>query len=778
MKDRQENQIEFLEKCVKGFKIFIDTSSLLEESAGKFFQNIVPILEREKKSIILPLSVYKELSKLAKDPEYCRKKSPNNPKLNTMAMYACESVVRLQRAHLIEVFADPDDGDFADNVFLHVFTKKRMQYDMLLITQDRGLANETLKIGKNNSAVKGMKKIFVHRLNKSGFLSKFIDDENKYPSPKTLSSIPSNEKFAFAKEIVNIEGKIPISHIPQAGEYVTAIRNTEKKQIRLLEEIGSGGEGSVFKTEIDGIVAKIYRPEKITRLRYEKMKLMLTKEINCEGVCFPLGMLCNQKGEFVGYLMKKAAGKELGRSIFMPMLLEKYFPRWNKIDTVQLCVTILKKLKYLHDRNIILGDINPYNILVVSPKEVYFVDTDSWQVEGFICPVGMPLFTAPELQRKKEYGLRTIGNENFAVATLLFMIMLPGKPPYAMQDGEGIVDNIIKGDFSYPLGERKTGKVPMGPWRYCWSHLPYKIKEAFYETFRFDGSNHDEKKRYGTGWWLRIFENYFDLLQSGKMSAQDEESLLLFPTRFKKDKNKVYAKCKLCNKEYEEERLEQGICRECLNKGETYHCASCGCEMVYTNYQKYIKRSKKYEICKNCSDKKNIIFERRNCKDCGKVFEITYGEKEFFEKKGFSLPWRCENCRGKSSVNTSTKTTHYTTPTSSTPKKNGWCFITTAVCQYLDKPDDCFELTTLRDFRDNWLAFQSNGKEDIMEYYKIAPLIVEKLEESNEKDFIYKSIWKDYIEPCLEEILQGRNENCRKIYTTMIEMLKQKFLIF
>lgn len=82
-----------------------------------------------------------------------------------------------------------------------------------------------------------------------------------------------------------------------------------------------------------------------------------------------------------------------------------------------LCITILKKLKYLHDRNVILGDINPNNILVVSPTEVYFVDTDSYQIEGFPCPVGTINFTAPEIQRKDfSTFLRTIGNERFAVA--------------------------------------------------------------------------------------------------------------------------------------------------------------------------------------------------------------------------------------------------------------------------------------------------------------------------------------------------------------------------
>lgn len=33
------------------------------------------------------------------------------------------------------------------------------------------------------------------------------------------------------------------------------------------------------------------------------------------------------------------------------------------------------------------------------------------------------------------------------------------------------------------------------------------------------------------------------------------------------------------------------------------------------------------------------------CVDCGQTFELTEGEKEFFESKGFSLPKRCKPCR-------------------------------------------------------------------------------------------------------------------------------------
>lgn len=158
----------------------------------------------------------------------------------------------------------------------------------------------------------------------------------------------------------------------------------------------------------------------------------------------------------------------------------------------------------------------------------------------------------------------------------------------------------------------------MGAWRYCWSHLTYKIKEAFYQTFRYDGTNHDEEKRYDTGYWLKLFEEYLYLLKSGKMTDWDEESLLIFPKRFKKDKNKTYAKCKTCGKEFDEERLLEGICPDCLKEGEHYHCARCGCEMVYTDYQKYIKKVERYKICRDCREEINVVCEKRKCKDCGR----------------------------------------------------------------------------------------------------------------------------------------------------------------
>ena len=425
-------------------------------------------------------------------------------------------------------------------------------------------------------------------------------------------------------------------------------RAERKKSVKLVGAIASGGEGIIYSTDIPGVVAKIYKPEKLERIKYEKIKLMITKPIDCEGVCFPKACAYNSNGEFVGYCMDRAQGKEMSRSVFVPKLLEKNFPDWNKRHTVELCITILKKLKYLHDRNIILGDINPYNILVVSTNEVYFVDADSYQVEGFPCPVGTINYTAPEIQHKK-FGefLRTIGNERFAVATLLFMTMLPGKPPYSLQGGEDMIDNIINMDFAYASGEKSTGKAPEGMWRFCWSHLPRSLKDDFYETFRKDGKNSTENTRFSTGDWLQKFEYYLELLDSGKMIEHDEMSIKLFPTRFKKNPNATYIKCGLCGTEIDEDRTVGGYCRDCLNEGDAYECSRCTDLIIYTNYQRLIKGSRRHEICRSCNDKLNSVYMHVNCVNCGAQFEITYGNKEFFEKKGFDLPKRCIDCRGE-----------------------------------------------------------------------------------------------------------------------------------
>ena len=574
------------------------------------------------------------------------------------------------------------------------------------------------------------------------------------------------------------DSKIPISDYPTEGRVVKSSHG----DICLEKEIGAGGEAFVYKTNTP-YVAKIYKKDKITTRKREKINLMLSKKISCKGICYPMDVLKNSWNGFVGYLMPAADGIELQRSVFAPKpVFMKKFPCWNKKDTVQLCITILKKIQFLHERNIIMGNINPANILIKSPTEVYFVDVDSYQVENYPCPVGTINYTAPEIQRKKySEFLRTIDNENFAIATLLFMIMLPGKPPYSQQGGEDPISNIIKMDFSYPFGDNSNKKTPEGPWRFIWSHLTYKIKEAFYNTFRYDGKYAKVGHRLSCDAWLGLFKEYLYLIESGKIQQQDSMSLDLFPTRLKMNPKATHIVCRLCKNTVDEQNCKEGICQQCLNSGQNVRCPRCGKNFIFTNFQKYIKHHTP-GICPSCIEISNQIYSRITCQDCSKIFEITRGEKEFYDKKGFDIPQRCPECRKKKKAqkqNSSSRKTSCSSfsssggfsseYSSSSSSSSSPCFITTAVCECFGKPDDCMELTTLRTYRDFWLAKQDGGMCLIQEYYNRAPALVDKIKQSQSYMEICTVLMKEYIQPCVRMIQEGLFAECRDLYKKMVD---------
>lgn len=101
------------------------------------------------------------------------------------------------------------------------------------------------------------------------------------------------------------------------------------------------------------------------------------------------------------------------------------------------------------------------------------------------------------------------------------------------------------------------------------------------------------------------------------------------------------------------------------------------------------------------------------------------------------------------------------------------CYITTAVCEFQGKEDDCYELTMFRKFRDEWLVNEMDGKELIKEYYHTAPLIVETINTRTDRNAIYSTIWSRWLEPCLKDIEKKRYGECKQTYTEMVRHLEK-----
>ena len=106
----------------------------------------------------------------------------------------------------------------------------------------------------------------------------------------------------------------------------------------------------------------------------------------------------------------------------------------------------------------------------------------------------------------------------------------------------------------------------------------------------------------------------------------------------------------------------------------------------------------------------------------------------------------------------------------------GLCFITTAICAQEGKPDDCEELTAFRAFRDGYLRTCPDGPALIEEYYDIAPGIVLHIELDHNKEKIYRYLRKTYLQPCYEDLRNGRLPQCKARYTKMVRDLDREYL--
>src|SRR5436190_8142871 len=76
------------------------------------------------------------------------------------------------------------------------------------------------------------------------------------------------------------------------------------------------------------------------------------------------------------------------------------------------------------------------------------------------------------------------------------------------------------------------------------------------------------------------------------------------------------------------------------------------------------------------------------------------------------------------------------------------CFITTACVRHYNLPDNCYQLQTLRFFRDNYLKNQKGGNDLINLYYSLAPSIVQFLNEQTDKENLFKKIFQQINTAC------------------------------
>ena len=106
----------------------------------------------------------------------------------------------------------------------------------------------------------------------------------------------------------------------------------------------------------------------------------------------------------------------------------------------------------------------------------------------------------------------------------------------------------------------------------------------------------------------------------------------------------------------------------------------------------------------------------------------------------------------------------------------GGCYITTATVEHLGLDDDCDELNTLRIYRDKLIEEDPEFRKIVLEYYKTAPQIVEKISNSPNKDEILDSIYNNMVLPVLKLLKNGKIKEAKEYYISVYNNLKSKYV--
>lgn len=323
----------------------------------------------------------------------------------------------------------------------------------------------------------------------SGGKSVYFSDDGGLFNPRNFDSfvlVPNDYPVPPAE-------RLEVSEVPGEGDFVYL---KDGERVKLTREISAGGEGTVYALDAPGLVAKIYHPDRLKADLVEKLKVMtgikdFFKPNRDYEIVWPQELVYNSRREFVGYIMPVAKGVPLQNVVFNPNILQKKYPHIKRAELVKIAINVLKALDHLYTYKVLVGDINALNILVDDNLKVYLIDTDSFQIGPFVCKVGRPEYSHPEwIDVRYESKPRSPKSEAFALAILVFMILLPGKHPFSQVGGEDTVTNIKNRFFPYLRGERNgSDDLRQGPRRLLEVHLePHPSEDKADSPRRLGGS--------------------------------------------------------------------------------------------------------------------------------------------------------------------------------------------------------------------------------------------------------------------------------------------------
>ena len=114
--------------------------------------------------------------------------------------------------------------------------------------------------------------------------------------------------------------------------------------------------------------------------------------------------------------------------LYSPGSRKIHFPQADFRFLVRSAANIARAIASVHQSGCVIGDINHSSMLVSTKGTVSLIDADSFQIttstNQFLCKVGVPEYTSPELQGQNlSTTSRTSNHDSFGLAIVIFQVL-------------------------------------------------------------------------------------------------------------------------------------------------------------------------------------------------------------------------------------------------------------------------------------------------------------------------------------------------------------------
>lgn len=244
------------------------------------------------------------------------------------------------------------------------------------------------------------------------------------------------------------------------GPAATPIPETTLGKFQLLEELGRGGMGVVYKarqTDLQRIVAvkmilssHLATAEEVRRFQTEARAAACVRHRNIVGI--------HEIGEQDGrhyFVMDFVEGKSLATRLTRGTLPPE--------DAAKLLIQIAQAVEHLHSQGVIHRDLKPSNILIDEHGEPFVTDfglakvfdSDGGQTRSGTI-VGTPSYMSPE-QASGRNSQISPRSDVYSLGAMLYE-MLTGRPPFREDTVLDTLVQVLEGEPTLP--SRLNAKVP------------------------------------------------------------------------------------------------------------------------------------------------------------------------------------------------------------------------------------------------------------------------------------------------------------------------------